>query len=41
MPDEGRQRRKNLALLCVLLGVAVLFFCITIVKISHGGPVAG
>jgi hypothetical protein len=30
--DDGRLRRKNLALLAVLLGLAALLFFLTIVK---------
>ncbi len=32
---EARQEKKNLALLLVLLGVAVLLFCLTIVKFGN------
>lgn len=33
--DDGRQRRKNLALFGVLLGLAALLFFLTIVKFSR------
>ena len=32
---QRRQRGRNLALLWTLLGLAALFFAITIVKLSH------
>lgn len=32
-----RQRSKNLALLAVLLGLALLFYLITLVKMGGGG----
>ncbi len=36
MPDsDNRQRQKNLSLLFALLGLAVLLFCLTIVKFGH------
>ena len=35
MPDEDRQRQKNLALFLTLLGLAVMLFFLTIVKIAQ------
>jgi hypothetical protein len=34
-PGGDTRRGRNLALLVVLLGLAVLFFAITIAKLSH------
>ena len=39
MPDP-RQRQKNLALLGVLLGLAVILFVVTIIKVGHLGAPA-
>lgn len=37
-PDERkRQRSRNLALLAVLVGLVVLFYVVTIVKMTGGG----
>ena len=41
-PDQSaemvrRQRGRNIALIVVLAGVAVLFFAITLVKLGHFG----
>jgi hypothetical protein len=41
-PDEDGERQKrrrgrNIAMLVVLLGLAVLFYLIAVVKMSHGG----
>jgi hypothetical protein len=41
MPDDATQRRKNLTLLCVLLGLAVVLFCVTIVKVGSNGATGG
>jgi hypothetical protein len=32
---KRRQRGRNIAMLLVLIGLAVLFFAITIVKLTH------
>ena len=32
---KRRQRGRNVAMLLVLIGLAVLFFAITIVKLAH------
>ncbi len=37
MADDERLRRKNLTLLFVLLGLAVVLFCITIIKVTGPG----
>lgn len=37
MAQDDRQRRKNLALLAALLGLAVALFFVTIVKVSQSG----
>ena len=35
--DDGRQRRKNLALLASLLGLVALLYFLTILKVSLTG----
>ena len=39
MPQDpllhARQKRKNLILLGILVGIAVLFFAMTVVKLAH------
>ena len=37
MPDDDRQRQKNLTLFFVLLGLAVMLFFLTIVKVAQMG----
>ncbi len=35
MTENEQQKKKNFALLAALLGLAVLLFCLTIVKFGH------
>ena len=36
--DQKRRRAKNIALAVVLVGLAALFYLITIVKLTGSGP---